>query len=90
MVIEKKSINQISPLLPRFNMSISAVSNPTGYQENFNPNNPYGDFYNTQAFGANLDQTNALSIQQSEEANERSQQDINQAFNSDSQTPVFI
>jgi len=72
-------------------MSITPTSfNPQGYQENFNPNIPYADFYNTPAFAAGLDKNTGFYIQQSDKAHERSQQEINEVFNSDSQTPVVI
>lgn len=72
-------------------MSVLATSsNPTDYQENFNPNNPYSDFFNTKGFAAGLDRTNSFYVQQSDQANQRAQEAINESFNSDSQTPVVI
>jgi hypothetical protein len=69
--------------------SVPAV-NPTDYQANFNPNNPYSDFYNTKGFAAGLEQSNNFYVQQSDQAQQRSEQAINESFNSDSQTPVMI
>lgn len=72
-------------------MSVSTPSSsPTDYQANFNPNNPYSDFYNTKGFAAGLDRSNGFYVQQSDQAQQRSQQEINESFNSDSQTPVII
>ncbi|MBS0606475.1 MAG: hypothetical protein KF898_03445 [Parachlamydiales bacterium] len=72
-------------------MSVSATSfTPSDYQENFNPNNPYSDFFNTKGFAAGLDRTNSFYVQQSDQANQRAQEAINESFNSDSQTPVVI
>ncbi len=72
-------------------MSVSTPAvNPTNYQANFNPNTPYSDFYNTKGFAEGLDRTNGFYVQQSDQAQQRSQQEMNESFNSDSQTPVMI
>lgn len=72
-------------------MSVSTPAiSPTDYQKNFNPNNPYSDFYNTRGFAEGLDRNDDFYIQQSNRAQKRSEQEMNKAFNSDSQTPVIV
>lgn len=70
--------------------SVSSYSTSTTYQENFNPNNPYADFYNTQGFASGLERSNGNTVQESDKAYQKGQQDINDSFNSDDPTPVII
>jgi hypothetical protein len=49
------------------------------HQDNFNPNTPFSNFYNTTAFASNLEKMNGFYVQQSDQAWSRSQRQMNEA-----------